>query len=225
MSTQLPRSKTILACLMLLLHIGQANAQQPEINRWMINVYGTGVLFPNTSAKISLGGQSVPNASVNKPADATVTFDIGYFVLPDLAVDLYAGIPPKGAVIGTGPIRPLGTLATTWYGPAVLAVQYFIPRAGSFHPYVGAGVNYTMFLRSRGAALQNVKISNAFGTALEAGLQYEVAPRWTLNMDIKYIALSTRISATYPTPFGDVPAVAKTEINPLTVSFGIGYRF
>jgi outer membrane protein len=122
-------------------------------------------------------------------------------------------------------LAPLGTLATTWYGPAVVALQYYVPGLGPFHPYVGAGLNYTFFMGTADRALNHVKPANTFGAAFEAGLHYDITPRFTFNVDMKYIAMSTRISAQFQTPSGNLPALAKADINPLILGIGVGYRF
>jgi outer membrane protein len=167
-----------------------------------------GYFFPNLSAKVSLADATVPAASLNLPREGTVTFDSGYFVTRDIAIDVYGGFPPKAQILGTGPLAPLGTLATTWYGPAVVAAQYYVPGLGRFHPYAGLGVNYTFFLGTADRALNHVQPADTFGAAFEAGVHYDITPRCTFNVDMKYIAMSTRISAGFETPAGDLPAVA-----------------
>lgn len=217
------RLYVLTACL-----IGGHNARAADAdatNHWAFNVDLTGVFFPALSAKVDLAGSRVPNASVRTGKELTATLDLAYFLTPQWAVDAYVGIPPRANINGTGPLAPLGRLAGTFYGPAVLALQYHPPGLGKFDPYVGVGLNYTIFLAHTDAALQKVKIENAFGTAFEAGMHYELTPKWTLNFDAKYILLSNRISAQYPTPAGPLPAVAKVQINPLIFGLGVGYKF
>ena len=215
-----------IGCLIGGLSSGAALAADgDEPNRWAVNIDLTGVFFPDLSAKVDLAGSRVPNASVRTGKELTATFDLAYFITPQWAIDAYVGIPPRANINGTGPLASLGRLAGTFYGPAVLALQYHAPGLGKFDPYVGIGLNYTMFLAHTDAALRNVKIENAFGTAFEAGMHYAIAPKWTLNLDAKYILLSNRISAQFPTPAGPLPAVAKVQINPLILGVGVGYKF
>jgi outer membrane protein len=193
--------------------------------RWMINLAGSGVFFPDLSAKVFLAGSQVPGASLTVPSQGTPSFDVGYFITPSLAIDVFAGVPPKTQILGTGPLAPLGTLATTYYGPGVLAIQYYVPGLGPIHPYVGTGVNWTFFLGTTDRALTHVQPADAFGLPFEAGIHYDVTRRWTFNIDFKYILLHNRISAAFDTPVGALPALAKADINPLVMSIGVGYRF
>jgi outer membrane protein len=203
-------------------HAQQANTAS---TRWMLNIAGSAVFFPDLSGKIYLAGGRVPGASLDVPSQGTPSFDIGYFITPDIAIDVFAGVPPKTQILGTGPLAPLGTLATTFYGPGIIALQYYIPGLGRVHPYVGTGVNWTFFLGTTDRALTHVQPANALGLPFEAGIHVDVTRRWTFNIDMKYILLHNRISAQFDTPVGALPALAKADINPLVMSIGIGYRF
>lgn len=204
-----------------------AHAQQADTGntRWMFNVAGSAVFFPDLTGKVFVGGAEVPGASLNVPSQGTASFDLGYFIARNIAIDVFAGVPPKTQILGTGPLQSFGTLATTYYGPGIIALQYYIPGLGPVHPYVGTGVNYTFFLGTTDRALSHVQPADAFGLPFEAGIHYDVTRRWTFNIDMKYVLLSNRISAEVETPFGAVPALAKATINPLIMSIGIGYRF
>ncbi len=191
--------------------------------KWVVHLDAAGV-FKNDSAKVFVGGQRVPGATISSPNDATVTFDIGYFVTPNIAINLYAGLPPRGVIKGAGSISSFGTLATTNYGPAVLSAEYHFNDLGAFHPYAGIGLNYTLFLNVHHEALYNVKVPNAFGAAFKLGFDYDIGPNWTANFYVMHILLGTRVSATAD-PAGTIPAVAKTTINPTIIGAGIGYRF
>jgi len=192
-------------------------------SKWVVHIDAAGV-FKKDSAEIFVGGQRVPGASISSPADGTVTLDVGYFVTPNIAVDLYAGLPPRCVISGAGTIRPFGTLATTNYGPAVLSAEYHFNNFGAFHPYAGVGVNYTLFLNVHHEALYNVKIPDAFGAAFKLGFDYDFGPSWSAHFYVMHILLGTRVSASVD-PAGTIPAVAKATINPTIVGAGIGYRF
>ena len=204
-----------------------AHAEQADTGntRWMINVAGSAVFFPDLSGKIFVDGAQVPGASLNVPSQGTASLDLGYFITRDIAIDVFAGVPPKTQILGTGPLKAFGTLATTYYGPGIIAVQYHIPGLGPIHPYVGTGVNWTFFLGTTDRALTHVQPADAFGLPFEAGIHYDVTRRWTFNIDMKYVLLSNHISAQVNTPVGALPALAKATINPLIMSIGIGYRF
>jgi outer membrane protein len=198
-------------------------ASDDMTGKFLVHVDALGV-FKNDSAKISVGGQRVPGATISSPNDVTLSFDAAYFVTPNIAIDLYAGLPPRAVIRGAGTISGYGTLATTNYGPAVLSAEYHFNNLGAFHPYLGVGLNYTLFLNVHHEALYNVKIPDAFGAAFRLGFDYDIGPSWTANFYVMHILLGTRVSASAD-PAGAIPAVAKATINPTIIGAGIGYRF
>ncbi len=158
------------------------------------------------------------------PADETITFDVDYFLTPNFSVDFFAGLPPRAVIRGAGTLSGAGTLATTNYGPAVLTGEYHVTGLGAFHPYVAAGLDYTLFLNIHHEALYDVKIPNAFGAAFKLGMDYDVTPSWSAHFYVMHIFLGTRVSAS-AVPGGAVPAVAKATIDPTIIGAGLGYRF
>ena len=190
---------------------------------WLVHVDAAGVI-KDASAEVFIGGARVPGGTISSPADATVTFDAAYFLTPNIAIDLYAGIPPRAVIRGAGTLSDTGTLATTNYGPAVLSAEYHVTGLGAFQPYLAAGVNYTLFLNIHDEALYDVKIPDAFGAALKLGMDYDLSPAWSAHFYVMHIFLGTRVSAS-AVPNGTVPAVAKATIDPTIIGAGMGYRF
>lgn len=186
----------------------------------MVHLDLAGVLM-NSSANVDIAGARVPGGSVSIGNNVTATFDLSYFFTPNWAVNAYAGIPPRAVVKGAGTLAPAGTLATVNYGPAVLSGEYHFTNFGAFKPYIGIGLNYTIFMNVQDRALQDVKVPNAFGAAFKIGADYDIADRWTAHAYVQQILLSTRVSASA----GGAPAVAKTTINPTIIGAGIGWRF
>ena len=76
--------------------------------------------------------------------------------------------------------------------------------------------------QSSGAA-QSVDIDNAFGFALQAGLDFNIDEHWSLNADVKYIFLNT----TGRVNLGGNTGTQTIDItlNPWLFGLGIGYSF
>jgi outer membrane protein len=202
---------------------GAVAAEGPAAGDWLVHLDATGV-FKNTSAKISVAGAEVPGASISSPNDVTVSFDLSYFLTPNIAINLLGGIPPRTTVKGAGSITSLGTLATTSYAPALLSTDYHLNSLGRFHPYAGIGLDYTIFFRVSDGSLHNAKIDNAFGVAFRIGVDYDLNSRWTAHFYALHILTGNRITASAD-PAGTIPVFAQATINPTIVGAGIGYRF
>ena len=86
---------------------------------------------------------------------------------------------------------------------------------GKIKPYVGAGVNYTVFFDNT----NGLKLNNAWGGAVQAGVDYQIKGNWFANVDFKKLWVGTDYSVSGTATHGHV------DIDPIIVGAGIGYRF
>lgn len=140
--------------------------------------------------------------------------DFSYFFTPNIAAELVLTYPQKvdlklnGTDIGS--VRAL---------PPSLLIQYHFTQFGAFKPYVGAGVNYTIFTRKGNIAGGAATIEDSsFGLAAQVGFDYMLDKNWSVNLDVKYIQMQTDVEL-----LGN--KVGKLELNPITAGVGVGYRF
>jgi outer membrane protein len=212
------QTKMAAAALALALAAAPAIAQDARGFRagdFMIGLSGIGVL-PTNGGNTSIGG--TPNAS-----DAfTAQLDFTYFFTPNFAVNLIAATTKHDVEVRNVPGAGTIDLGSVWALPPTLTLQYYPMPTSRFSPYVGAGVNYTLFYSeggSRSPGINSVDIDNAWGFALNAGFNYEITPNWLANFDVKYIFLTPDVQVNG----GAVTGTA--DINPWVVGLGVRYRF
>ncbi|WP_235907815.1 OmpW/AlkL family protein [Siccirubricoccus phaeus] len=184
---------------------------------FVIGLGAIGVLPANSGGDISsIGGK------VHASDSASPQLDFTYFATPNIAFNLIAAttqhdIDARGSAAG----RTL-SLGHVWALPPTLTMQYHPFPASRFSPYVGAGINYTWFYGyggHRDAIVNRVRVDSAPGFALVAGLDYEIAPNWLANIDVKKIFLR-------PTASVNSGAInARVNLDPLIVGASIRYRF
>ncbi|WP_448664800.1 OmpW/AlkL family protein [Sphingomonas sp. CJ20] len=153
--------------------------------------------------------------------------DFTYFVTKNIGAELILATT-KHNVTGRGSIDALGKIADTWVLPPTLTLQYHFLPEGKVHPYVGAGVNYTIFYsadstKSLNTALGNtkVKLDDSFGYALQAGIDVDITPKFFVNADIKYIDMDTTARLTT----GTTKRSVNVEVNPIVAAIGVGFKF
>src|SRR5690606_8449724 len=113
--------------------------------------------------------------------------DISYYFTDNIAAELILGT--TNARIGTDGLGDI-PVGKTWLLPPTLTLQYHFTDFGAFKPYVGAGVNYSMFYnQSERDGFSNLDVDNAFGVALQVGFDYMLDEHWGLNFDVKKIFL------------------------------------
>ena len=118
-------------------------------------------------------------------------------------------------------------LGDVWILPPTLTFQYHF-NGKSVRPYVGAGVNYTIFYGADGGSvINNVSYDNAFGFALQGGLDINLNPnsdKWFFNVDLKKIYLRTDATVDASSALG-ATVVADVKIDPYVIGVGFGMRF
>ncbi len=184
---------------------------------WQIRVRGLGVIT-NDSGSIN----GVAGSDLSYSDSVIPELDISYFFTDNIALELilgttYANIKAEGSVPGI-------SVGNAWLLPPTLTLQYHFTDFGAFKPYVGAGINYSMFYnQSEKTGFSNLDVDNAFGVALQAGFDYMLDEHWGVNFDVKKIFLKTDWSVDN-SPFA-TPLSGKAKIDPWLIGAGVTYRF
>ncbi len=139
--------------------------------------------------------------------------DVSYFFTKNIAAEMIFGTTPH-KVKATGGID----VGETWVLPPVLTLQYHFMPDNRISPYVGAGVNYTMFFGEKDKDLSGFKIHGDWGWALQAGVDYALSGAWSLNLDVKKVFVE-------PEARTSTLKVDDVNLNPWIVGVGVGYRF
>ena len=105
--------------------------------------------------------------------------------------------------------------------PPTLTLQYHPLPKERFSPYLGAGINYTIFYNedAPGGAVTSIHYQDTFGYALQAGIDVAVAENWSVNFDVKKLFISTEVAINGGAINADV------DIDPWIVGLGVGYKF
>ncbi|WGS51462.1 outer membrane beta-barrel protein [Paraburkholderia sp. D15] len=166
-------------------------------------------IMPNvgTSQTLSTLNVGVNNAIVPE-------LDLTYMIRDYLGVELILGTSRHQLTSSLGNLGGVNVL------PPTLLLQYHFNHAGKIRPYVGAGLNYTLFynngLNAGGAP---ISVSNhSFGPALQAGVDVQVTKSLFVNADIKKIWMHTDASL-------GGQSLGRLNIDPVVVGLGVGMRF
>lgn len=154
--------------------------------------------------------------------------DITHMLSNNVGVELIAATT-KHSVAGTsGTTGTIGKLASTWVLPPTLTLQYHFTPEAKVRPYVGAGVNWTLFYKEKAsngleAAVgnTNVNLSSSFGWAAQAGIDIDLNEKMFLNFDVKYIDMDT--NARLNTTAAGTQRVG-VDINPFVFGVGVGFK-
>ena len=192
-----------------------------EFKRWQVRLRGVGVVTPNQSAKIGIIGGDVQISDAFIPE-----LDFTYFFTEHFAAELILGTA-KHDVKAINTIAGDIDLGSAWLLPPTLTAQYHFYTSDEkiFKPYIGAGVNYTLFYNVKSGAVADVKYDNALGYAAQVGFDLMLDDTFFINVDAKRLFLSTDVTvdATNLVPGLVVPA--EVDIDPWLFGIGVGMKF
>lgn len=191
---------------------------------WMIRLRALGVVTRNSGHVNEVPGSDLTTSNTVVPE-----LDITYFFTPNIAAELVLGIT-RHHVTGTGAAATNGLdVGKAWLLPPTLTLQYHFTNFGAFKPYIGAGVNYTIFYdqsagnvpNAAGVIVTRSHLQNSFAPALQAGFDYMVDRHWGLNFDVKKVFLRPDWDGN-----SNVGALTgKVDLDPWLIGGGVTYRF
>lgn len=193
-------------------------------NPWMIRFRALGVLTRNSGSV-----DQVPGSGLSTSDTVVPELDITYFFTRNIAAELILGVT-KHSVTGTGVAATNGLdVGKAWLLPPTLTFQYHFTDFGAFKPYVGAGVNYTMFFSQTagntanpaGVIITRSNLHNSWSPALQIGFDYMFDKHWGFNVDVKKLWLR-------PNWDGDSnvgPLTGKVNLDPWLIGAGVTYKF
>lgn len=206
-------SYALFAAAALLAAAPAAQADTPyEAGTFLVRVRVLDAL-PDMGSKVNLGSQY----HVTSTDYALPEIDFTYFLDPHWSLELIAGTSKHSLYLNKSVY-----LGSTWLLPPTLTAQYHFDQIGPFKPYVGVGVNYSLFYDKRGASsLGKLKMTDQWGAALQLGADIPLTEdgRYFLNIDAKKIFVSTHAS------FANSAATADVDVNPWVFGTGVGIRF
>lgn len=180
---------------------------------------GISVVHPDSSADVFAPALQ-PTWDADVSTEVIPSLTLTYFLNKNVAVELFCCFA-KHEVEGKGGIAGLD-LGDTWIFPPALTLQYHFDKIGGFKPYVGAGVQYIHFFgegSASGLGNSQIKLDDAFGFTLQAGVDVELGQGWYLNADVKKTWLDTDAK------WVGTAVTADVDVDPWIFTAAVGYRF
>lgn len=178
-------------------------------------------VVPDESSHLKLGNTAITGeASVDN--SFVPELDFSYFFTDNVAAELILGTTHHHVKAKGSPLGASVDLGDVWLLPPTLTLQYHFNPKGKISPYVGAGINYTIFYGDDPGAAKGIDYDNKFGVALQAGVDYALTDKWSFNVDVKKIWLKTDVTVDAGLTSN---VYANTKLNPWIFGVGLGYRF
>src|ERR1700730_5071503 len=128
------------------------------------------------------------------PPSYTLGLEAGYFLTPNIALAISAGVPPlmhiKATVFSAAKLLGTDLVGSVRFGPLMGLLQYHFTQWGPFQPYFGVGAAYVvMFANTSDGVLSNFSVDPTFSAVAQAGFDYMLdgfgLPNWGVFADAK----------------------------------------
>lgn len=219
---------SLLAAAMLV--SGAASAY--EAGDWIVRGGLVNVDPNDDSSNIMVDRSRLAGTQVDLDADTQLLLNVTYMASSHVGVELLAATPFEHTVSTAGLDRygldnvDLGEIKHL--PPTLSALWYPMPSNSQFQPFIGVGVNYTMFFdedvsntAQNELGARNLRLDNSFGLAARVGMDYMLNDCWSLHAGAYYLDIST--DAELDTALG--AAEVDVDVDPWVYTLGLGYRF
>ena len=165
------------------------------------------------------GNGRVAQNNLKTDVDHAITpeVDLTYFFTENIAAELIAATAEHQVDAGSF------NVGDAWILPPTLTLQYHFTPDRKFSPYVGAGLNYSIFYgESNGTGFNDLDVGGGLGYAVQAGFNYWLNDNWGINFDAKYVNLDIDVDVNLGTTHLDADNV---DLDPVIIGVGVSYRF
>ena len=193
-----------------------------EAGELHMRVRATGVVSMENATIKTIGG------NVNVTNNLIPEVDFTYYFTKNIAAELILGTS-KHEVVAVNTALGNLDLGRVMLLPPTLNLQYHFYPTKNLKPYIGAGLNYTIFYdegqgKGRNAAITNVDYDNNLGYSFQLGFDYKINDKLYWNVDVKKVYLNTDVEVGAALPAGQVYVPADVDLNPWLISTGIGFK-
>lgn len=201
----------------------------PNEDSSYLNVVESVAGLPQNSSKLA----------VDSNTQLGLTFD--YDLNAHWTLELVAATPFSHDISldsSVGAVDGLAVGDTKHLPPTLLAQYHFMGQDAAFRPFVGLGLNYTLFFsESVSPALKNVLVAtgaagasddislhldDSFGVAVQAGFNYRINNKWGVHAMLMWADIDS--DAEVRVNGNNVQSV-DVSIDPLVAMLGARYRF
>lgn len=180
-------------------------------------------IFPDGSA----------NAAVEVDDALGFGFTVGYMFTDHFAVELLAAMPFQHDIN----LEANGAkVADVQQLPPTVSLQWMPALSSRFKPYIGVGVNLTLFFdenlnalvleESLGADYTKLDVDTiSLGWSGQAGVDFFLTDTLFMNLDLRYIAISTEAKLQGSTSGASDLNLGDVDIDPWVVGINFGWQF
>ena len=217
------KKTTLATAILLAAATVSTQAMAYDEGDWVVRFGATNVSPDESSSNVFVGGADL-GVGVNVDSNTQLGINVAYFLTPNINIELLAATPFSHDL----GLNTVGALADTKHlPPSLTANYYFASPNAKFQPYIGAGINYTIFFdeeftqANKDAGFTDLDLDASFGLTAQVGFDYQVNDTWHVNASVRWIDIDTDASFKLNGADGNV----SVDIDPYVYTLSLGYKF
>jgi outer membrane protein len=172
-----------------------------------------------------------PTLGLKGGSDTQLGVTIDYAFNDKWAVELVAATPFSHDVNGAGGLAGNKIANIKQLPPSLIAQYHFLDNRYAFRPFVGVGINYTVFFDEQpsqalkatlGTDDVEVKLDDSFGFVAQLGANYRIDEKWGLHAMLSLIDIDTDATV-YAN--GSKALTSTVKLDPIVAMLGVKYHF
>ena len=149
-----------------------------------------------------------------------------YMITNKLGVEVLGATPFTHKLKGKGGLAGFNIGEVKHLPPTVSAQYYFMDNESTLQPYVGAGLNITVFFDEEvdsdlSGSYQALDLDESVGLAVQAGVDYSINDNMFVNASAMYAKIGT--TATLKGTAGEL--TVDYDLDPMVYRVNFGYKF
>jgi len=157
-----------------------------------------------------------------------------YMITDQIGVEVLGATPFTHDLEGKGGLAGADIGEVKHLPPTISAQYYPLEPSSKLQPYVGAGLNITVFFDEKIGAdvpalgYEEIELDESIGLAIQAGVDYEINEQVFVNASIMYAKIGT--TATLKDTTGNDGALGSEtsvdyDLDPMVYRLNVGYKF
>ena len=210
-----------------------------EAGDWVVRAGVTTVDPQESGDQLTLNGSEAAFIGAVGPEELGVDSDtqlgltVEYMLTNNWGIELLAATPFQHTASATETLAGLDVADIKHLPPTLMAVYHF-NSGKKFQPYLGAGINYTIFFSedttseadatfaTLGLTGGDVELDDSWGLSVQAGFDYHLNDKWLVNASVRWIDIDTEAEIKFD---NGAKIKADVDIDPYVYTVSVGYKF
>jgi len=170
----------------------------------------------------------IAGAQVSANDNTQLGISATYMITDNIGVEILGASPFTHDIKGKGGLAGADIGEVKHLPPTISAQYYFLDKTSAIQPYVGGGLNITVFFDEKTGSdvealgYDELSLDESYGLAVQAGIDYNINENMFVNASAMYAQIGTTATLSGPTA---ADLTVDYDLDPMVYRVNFGYKF